>query len=95
MQSQKLTVYSVLNRFGKSKKSGKDYNFYQALIESKQKSFSNCEALGIKLDDVFIPVDEFEKLKKHDVFPVECEAKFEANFSTGRLSISQLTPLTK
>ncbi|WP_299078619.1 hypothetical protein, partial [uncultured Paraglaciecola sp.] len=73
MQIQKVKVYSVLNRYGSSKKTGKDYNFYQALIEAGQKSFKNVEAFGIKLDEIFIPESEFEALKKHGVFPVECE----------------------
>ena len=45
------------------------------------------------VSSILFPIHE--KLKKHDVFPIECEAKFEANFSTGRLSISQLSPITK
>lgn len=93
MQAQKVKVYSVLNRFGSSKKTGRDYNFYQALIEAEQKSFKNVEAIGVKLDEIFIPESEFENLKNNGVFPVECEAKYTANFSSNRLQIEQLTPL--
>ena len=62
------------------RRQAKDYNFYQALIEAEQKSFKNVEAFGIKLDEIFIPESEFEALKKHGVFPIECDAKYTADF---------------
>lgn len=95
MQLQKLKVYSVVNRFGKSKKTGNEYNFFQALIESEQTSYTNSEAFGIKLNEVFIPEKSFESLKKLNTFPVECDAQVNADFTTGKISISDLNPISK
>lgn len=93
MHTQKVNVFSVVNKFGTSKKSGKEYNFYQALVSVAQRSYKNTEAHGLKLEEVFIPESSFSALKNNGKFPVSCEVKYEADFGTNRLQVSELLPV--